>query len=70
VVTDPLERANPKSGERGPFSALTAAWDRWNATMLSLDPASFTNGITGAELADHYGVPDPATVVPGPTASN
>jgi hypothetical protein len=38
------------------YERLVAEWNAWNATMLPLDPQSFTGGFTGAELADHFGV--------------
>jgi arylsulfatase A-like enzyme len=55
VVQDPMERANLKE-RRDVYDRLVAQWHEWNATMLPLDPQSFTLGFTGAELADHYGV--------------
>jgi hypothetical protein len=30
--------------------------EKWNATMLPLDPQSFTLDFTGAEPADHFSV--------------
>jgi hypothetical protein len=56
VVEDPMERANLKERHRDVYDRLVAQWTEWNATMLPLDPQSFTLGFTGAELADHYGV--------------
>jgi arylsulfatase A-like enzyme len=56
VVEDPMERANLKERHRAVYDRLVAQWDEWNATMLPLDPQSFTLGFTGAELADHFGV--------------
>ena len=56
VVQDPMERANLKDRHRDIYDRLVAQWNAWNATMLPLDPQSFTNGFTGAELADHFGV--------------
>jgi arylsulfatase A-like enzyme len=56
VVEDPMERANLKERHRDVFDPLVAQWNEWNATMLPLDPQSFTLGFTGAELADHFGV--------------
>ena len=56
VVQDPMERANPKERHRDVYDRLVAQWNEWNATMLPLDPQSFTLGFTGAELADHFGV--------------
>jgi arylsulfatase A-like enzyme len=56
VVQDPMERANLKARHSEMYEGLVAAWNEWNATMLPLDPQSFTLGFTGAELADHFGV--------------
>ena len=56
VVQDPLERANLKDRHKDVYERLMAQWNAWNATMLPLDPQSFTGGFTGAQLADHFGV--------------
>jgi arylsulfatase A-like enzyme len=56
VVQDPMERANLKERHRDVYDRLVAEWAAWNATMLPLDPESFTHGFTGAELADHFGI--------------
>jgi arylsulfatase A-like enzyme len=56
VAQDPMERANLKERHRDVYERLIADWNEWNATMLPLDPQSFTLGFTGAELADHFGV--------------
>ena len=56
VVQDPMERANLKERHRDVYDRLVAQWNEWNATMLPLDPQSFTLGFTGGELADHFGV--------------
>jgi len=56
VVQDPMERANLRDRHRDVYERLVAEWSEWNATMLPLDPQSFTLGFTGAELADHFGV--------------
>jgi arylsulfatase A-like enzyme len=56
VAQDPMERANLKERHRDVYERLVAEWNEWNATMLPLDPQSFTGGFTGAELADHFGV--------------
>ena len=56
VVADPLERANLKGRLPGRYADIEAAWLRWNATMLPEIDASFTEGYTGAQLADHFGV--------------
>jgi arylsulfatase A-like enzyme len=57
VAEDPLERANLKHRHPDVYERLVAAWNRWNETMLPLDPKSYTLGFTGAELADHFGAP-------------
>jgi arylsulfatase A-like enzyme len=56
VAQDPMERANLKERYRDVYDGLVAEWNKWNATILPLDPQSFTLGFTGAELADHFGV--------------
>jgi arylsulfatase A-like enzyme len=56
VAKDPMERANLKVRRRDIYERLVAEWNSWNATMLPLDPESFTGGFTGAQLADHFGV--------------
>jgi arylsulfatase A-like enzyme len=56
VAQDPMERANLKERRREVYDGLIAEWNQWNATMLRLDPESFTGGFTGAQLADHFGV--------------
>jgi arylsulfatase A-like enzyme len=56
VVADPLERANMKEREPAIYKDLVDAWNAWNATMLPLDPQSYTHGFTGRTLADHFGV--------------
>jgi arylsulfatase A-like enzyme len=56
VAQDPMERANLKERHRDVYERLVTEWAEWNATMLPLDPQSFTLGFTGAELADHFGV--------------
>lgn len=55
VVDDPLERANWKNRQPDIFANLVERYRKWEMTMLPLDPASFTKGFTGADLADHYG---------------
>lgn len=56
ISEDPLERANLKLREPARFAALETAWQRWNETMLPLDPKSNTFSFDATELADHYGV--------------
>ena len=51
-----MERANPKGRHSDVYQRLVREWNEWNATMLPLDPDSFTGGFTGAQLADHFGV--------------
>ena len=38
------------------YDRLVAQWKEWDATMMPLDPQSFTAGFTGAQLADHFGI--------------
>ncbi len=56
VVEDPLERANLKARRPEVFDAIVAKWSAWNATMLREIDDSFTEGYTGQQLADHYGI--------------
>ncbi len=56
VVDDPLERANLKARRPEIFDAIVAKWSAWNASMLREIDDSFTEGYTGQQLADHYGV--------------
>jgi hypothetical protein len=55
VVDDPLERANLKSRRVADYQRLEREWYEWNLTMLPEIKESFTGGIDGEELADHYG---------------
>jgi len=56
IAQDPMERANLKERRKDIYDRLVAEWNEWNATMLPLDPESFTGGFTGTQLADHFGV--------------
>ena len=56
VVEDPLERANLKQRMPQAYTAITAKFRAWNASMLPLDPASATWGFSGKDAADHFGV--------------
>jgi hypothetical protein len=56
VVEDPLERANLKTRQPEVFDRMVAEYQRWDATMLPLDPASFSHALYSDQLADHYGV--------------
>ena len=51
-----MERANLKERHRDVYDRLVAQWSEWNATVLPLDPRSFTLGFTGEQLADRFGV--------------
>ena len=66
VVADPLERANLKSRMPDLYARMEADWLRWNAAMLPETDASFTEGYTGAQLADHLGVDAVPTKADGP----
>jgi len=66
VVADPLERANLKNRMPDLYARIEADWLRWNATMLPEIDASFTEGYTGAQLADHFGVDAVPTKVDDP----
>ena len=57
VVDDPLERANLKDRRRDIYDRLAAEWRAWDATMLPLDPDSYSGGFGGSVLADHIGAP-------------
>ncbi len=59
VVEDPLERANLKDREKQTFDRLRHAWFEWNKTMLPETKESFTHGMNGRNLADHYGLKPP-----------
>ena len=56
VVADPLERANLKARQPADYQRLVAAYKSWEATMLPIDPAAYTQSISGKVRADHYGV--------------
>jgi arylsulfatase A-like enzyme len=55
VVEDPLERANLRDRQKDVYKRLAKEWYAWNKTMLPEIEASFTNGFSGQELADHFG---------------
>jgi arylsulfatase A-like enzyme len=55
VVADPLERANLKDRNPEQFAALLQAFQQWNSGML-YDPDAPSYGVTGEQLADHFGV--------------
>ena len=65
VVADPMERANLKSRRPDDFNRLKARWASWNDGMLPEIAESFTEGFTGAEMADHIGTPK-ASLLPDP----
>jgi arylsulfatase A-like enzyme len=58
VVADPLERANHMRREPDRFAALKAEWEAWDATMLPLDPESFSHGFSAAQMADRPDLDD------------
>jgi arylsulfatase A-like enzyme len=57
VVKDPMERANLKDRRPADFARIKAAWAQWNAGMLPETEASFTEGFTAHDYADHIGAP-------------
>jgi arylsulfatase A-like enzyme len=70
VVADPLERANLKHRRPDDYRRLERAWLDWNATMLPEVEDSFTHGISGEDMADHYGADEPATAPDNPTPAD
>jgi hypothetical protein len=62
-----MERANLKERHKDVYDRLFAEWNEWNTAMLPLDRKSFTDGFTGAQLPDHFGVKAKAAPPP-PTA--
>jgi len=54
-VADPLERANLKDRQKDDYRRLEREWFDWNATMLPEIQESFTAGLSGRDLGDHYG---------------
>ncbi len=59
VVDDPLERANLKEREPEIYARMVGEWNDWDRTMLPEVAESFTDGFSGAQLADHYGAAAP-----------
>jgi arylsulfatase A-like enzyme len=59
VVDDPMERANHKDRRKDIYTRMAADYAAWNATMLPIDPGSYTAGSTGREAADRFGVAAP-----------
>ncbi len=57
VVDDPLERANLKDRHRDIYDRMVQDWLTWNASMLPEIDESFTGTFSGAQLADHIGLP-------------
>ena len=55
LASDPLERANLKLRQPEVYRRLVAEYETWNASMLPEDPAAYSGGFSGADLADHYG---------------
>jgi len=61
VVDDPMERANLKDRRRDEFERLQREWVAWNSTMLPELEETYTDGFTGAQLADHIGAKKPTS---------
>ena len=57
VVDDPLERANLKERKPEIYRKLVNEYEAWNATMLPIDPASYTHAFSPKDLADHFDSP-------------
>lgn len=55
IEADPLERANLKERYPDIYRDLKIAYDRWNSTMLAMDPSSYSHAFSPAEMADHMG---------------
>jgi arylsulfatase A-like enzyme len=68
VVDDPLERANLKDRQKDTYARLNREWHEWNATMLPEIKESLTHGLTGKELADHYGAKESDQLPHNPTS--
>lgn len=66
VVDDPMERANWRERVPDIFQRMVAEYRAWEASMLPLDPESFSNGPNARQLADRVGVEPPAGGVGGP----
>ena len=56
VVDDPLERANMKDRHPDTFKRLRGEYLAWKKSMLPLDYNAATDGFSGRNLADHFGV--------------
>jgi len=54
VVDDPLERANLRERKPEIYRQMVNEYEAWNATMLPIDPASFTHAFSPKDLADHF----------------
>ena len=67
VVDDPMERANLKDRHKDIYDRLVQDWLAWNSTMLPEIDESFTDTFTGAQLADHIGLPPAAGKADNPT---
>jgi hypothetical protein len=67
VAKDQLERANLKNRQPEDYARLVQAFEEWNAQMLPEQPRP-NGGVSGANLADHYGAggPPPAAAKPKP----
>ena len=63
VVKDPRERANLKDLERDVFDRLRRDWEAWNETMLPERPRPMRYRNPGCDVADRYGVTNPAAAL-------
>jgi hypothetical protein len=62
-----MERANLKDRQKDVYDRLQLDWYTWNETMLSEVAGSYTDNLSGDELADHIGVKKASTAPDIPT---
>lgn len=56
LAADPLERADQKLRQPERFARLKAAYDAWNAEMMTQIPESNSYAIRGRDLAENYAI--------------